>query len=423
MRFLVYANEFDVEGLIATTSTWLRQAPREDLIRRQIAAYAQVRPNLVKHADGFPAAERLAGVVRTGQPGYGFDFVAPGKASAGSRFMQALIERPDSRPLWILIWGGANTLAQALLDLRASHASSEMNALISRLRVYGIVDQDDSAAWIRKEFPTLFYVVSPTTQDEKEYSRGTWTGISGDRFYRNGPMHYQHLVENEWLSSHVINAHGPLGALYPRVAYIMEGDTPSFLGLIRNGLGWDTSPSFGGWGGRYTLYRPTGETRPIWTNNDDTRDTVVAQDGKAYTSDPATIWRWREHYQHDFAARMDWCVARSFAEANHNPRPALQSDVGREVVRLRANAGEAVSLSAQGTSDPDGDEVRLSWWIYEEAGTVKGATLSNARGLESKLDTPATSAAGTIHVILQAEDDGDPRLFSYRRAVIEVAPR
>ncbi len=70
VRFLVYSNEFTVEGLVATTSTWLRQSPREDLIRRQIDAYAQVRPNLSRHASGFPTAESLRGVTVTGQATY-----------------------------------------------------------------------------------------------------------------------------------------------------------------------------------------------------------------------------------------------------------------------------------------------------------------------------------------------------------------
>ena len=66
VRFLVYANEFDVEGLVATTSTWLKKSPREDLIRRDLAAYALVRTNLLKHATGFPTAESLLAVTRTG---------------------------------------------------------------------------------------------------------------------------------------------------------------------------------------------------------------------------------------------------------------------------------------------------------------------------------------------------------------------
>ena len=54
VRFLVYANEYDVEGLVATTSTWLRSKPREDLIRRQLDAYGQVRDNLLRHSSASP---------------------------------------------------------------------------------------------------------------------------------------------------------------------------------------------------------------------------------------------------------------------------------------------------------------------------------------------------------------------------------
>ena len=110
-----------------------------------------------------------------------------------------------------------------------------------------------------------------------------------------------------------IRAKGPLGKLYPCPCCIHEGDTPSFLGLIDNGLASAMSPAYGGWGGRYVWRRPSGETRPFWTQGgdsypgqDSSRDTVVGADGKAYTSDQATIWRWRTAFQNDFAARMDW---------------------------------------------------------------------------------------------------------------------
>src|SRR3954469_24455736 len=81
VRLLVYSNEFDIEGLIATTSTWLKKKPREDLIRRDIEAYAQVRPNLEKHAAGFPSAEQLAASTCTGQSGYGMKLVNAGTMS------------------------------------------------------------------------------------------------------------------------------------------------------------------------------------------------------------------------------------------------------------------------------------------------------------------------------------------------------
>src|SRR5262245_50392062 len=53
VRLLVYSNEFDVEGLVATTSTWMRRQVRPDVIRMLVDAYDQVRPSLLKHRPGF----------------------------------------------------------------------------------------------------------------------------------------------------------------------------------------------------------------------------------------------------------------------------------------------------------------------------------------------------------------------------------
>lgn len=423
VRFLAYANEFEIEGLVATTSTWLRQTTRVDLIHRQLDAYAKVRPNLAIHAPGFPEAEALRRVTAAGQPFYGMAAAGEGKSTAGSRLLIAAATKPDPRPLWVSVWGGANTLAQALLDARRELAPAKLSEMVSKLRVYSISDQDDAGPWLRREFTNLFYIVSPSTPDWKEYWRATWTGISGDRHYKNGPMHKFALVDNPWLEENVINHHGPLGALYPKLAYIMEGDTPSFLGLIDNGLGWHLSPSYGGWGGRYALYHCYGETRPIWTNNQDSRDTVTAGNGKTETSDPATIWRWREHFQHDFAARMDWCVARNFKDANHNPVAVLNGNTTKEVLQISAKAGQTIQLSAAGSKDPDQHRLEHSWHIYREAGTFAGeAKLSASTGEATSLRAPEVKKPETIHVILEVRDDGEPALWAYRRAVIQVQP-
>lgn len=423
VRFLVYSNEYDVEGIIATTSTWLREGLRPDLIRRQIEAYGQVRENLLKHAPGYPTREHLLAVTKSGQPGFGMAAVGAGKGTEGSRHIIQAADKPDERSLWVSVWGGANTLAQALWDVRSSRTPEELERFVAGLRVYTISDQDDSGRWMRVTFPGLFYIVSPSTQDWREYWRATWTGISGDRHYRNGPFHRFDLVDNPWLEKNIIKDHGPLGALYPKLAYIMEGDTPSFLGLINNGLGWHVRPSHGGWGGRYALYQSYAETRPIWTNSHESRDTVTADDGRAYTSDPATIWRWREDFQHDFAARMDWCVAEEFEKANHNPIAVLNGDTTKNVIELRAVSGSTVRLTAEGSGDPDGDETNMTWFVYPEAGTHRGEVkLDMVSGKETAFVAPKVRSPETIHVILQLQDDGDPSLSSYRRAVITVAP-
>jgi|DewCreStandDraft_4_1066084.scaffolds.fasta_scaffold24990_2 hypothetical protein len=417
VRFLVYSNEYDVEGIIATTSVWLRDRIRPDIIRETVQAYGRVQPNLLRHAPGFPAAERLLSLVKSGSAEFGMKGVGFGKATEGSKWIIEAVDRPDPRPLWIAVWGGANTLAQALWDVKYTRTPEELQRFVAKLRVYAISDQDDAGRWLRITFPDLFYIVSPSSVSHHEYYLGTWSGISGDRHYRNGPMEDFELVDNPWLEENVIRNHGPLGARYPKVAYIMEGDTPSFLNLIQNGLGGDIEPSYGGWGGRYELRQSYAETRPIWTNS---RDTVRTRDGREHTSNTATIWRWRRAFQHDFAARMDWCV-QPFEKANHNPAAVLNGDKTKDVLHVQAQAGRPVRLSAAGSSDPDGHALRIRWWIYREAGTFQGeARLSQAEGPETELSWQPGAKPGTVHVILEITDNGSPELTAYRRAVVSI---
>lgn len=420
VRFLAYSNEYDVEGLVATTSLWLRNKTRLDLIQRDIDAYGQVRGNLMKHAEGFPTVGHLMSVSASGQPGFGMDSVGEGQSTPGSQLLIEQVDKPDPRPLWVSVWGGVNTLAQALWDVKYSRSAEELAAFVSKLRVYTISDQDNAGRWLRVTFPDLFYVVSPSHIGGKEYHQSTWSGIGGDRHYKNGPYHYFELVDNPWLEQHIINHHGPLGALYPKLAYIMEGDTPSFLGLINNGLGSSISPSYGGWGGRYQLYASYGDTRPIWTND---RDTATAQDGTTHTTAQATIWRWRDAFQYDFAARMDWCIASNYEDANHNPIAVLNSQEGKDVVELSAKPGDLVALDAEGSSDPDGDGFDIEWFVYREAGTYPGEVkLTSSPGNKTSFVAPNVKNAQTIHVILQLKDQGEPPLFSYRRAIVTVKP-
>ena len=78
------------------------------------------------------------------------------------------------------------------------------------------------------------------------------------------------------------------------------------------GRGWAWhawNVNWGGWGGRYLLRQPLGEGRAIWTQGGDSFFRVTSADTvDTHTSDQATIWRWRQAFQNDFAARMDWAV-------------------------------------------------------------------------------------------------------------------
>src|SRR3546814_14697506 len=88
-------------------------------------------------------------------------------------------------------------------------------------------DVCSSDLWIRKEFPDLFYIVSPGG-----YGAATWTGMN-----RVVDGIDNTTISNAWLATHIQQGHGPMGAGYPDVAYGMECDTPTFLGLIPNEIG------------------------------------------------------------------------------------------------------------------------------------------------------------------------------------------
>jgi hypothetical protein len=441
VRLLLYSNEIDIEGLIASTSTWQKKAVHPETMRTLIQAYGQVQPNLLLHAKGWPTAQQLDTRVFSGQPAYGLAATGAGQSSEGAQAIIRAADRKDERPLWVSVWGGANTLAQALLQVRATRPPTDVDKFVEKLRVYSISDQDDAGPWIRREFPNLFYIVQPSTPTGGEYYYAAWTGISGDDYYRNCAGADFTTVTNTWLDAN-IRAKGPLGKLYPRFAFIMEGDTPSFLGLIDNGLNAYRRPDWGGWGGRYIYRQPYGESHPIWTQGGDlssrvtSQDTVTGEDGRQYISDQATIWRWREAFQNDFAARMDWTVM-DREHANHNPILAVDGQPGSAPVVIDAEVGKDVLLDARDSYDPDGQNLQYKWFQYAEAG-ITGASLADisiARGnspvtVVTPLDTcrsrwlPSRTAScpatGIAHIILAVTDDGSPRLTSYRRVILNV---
>ena len=441
VRLLLYSNELDIEAMIATTSTWQKKATHPETMHQLIDAYGQVRPNLLLNAKGWPKAADLDSRVYAGQTAYGMAATGSGKTSDGARAILSAADREDPRPLWISIWGGANTLAQALIEARAARTPDQLAKLVAKLRVYSISDQDDAGPWIRREFPDLFYIVMPSTPTGGESAYATWTGISGDRYYRNGAGADFTTVTNEWLDTN-IRRKGPLGKVYPKFMFIMEGDTPSYLGLIDNGLAAWRRPDWGGWGGRYVFRQPYGETHPIWTQGGDefarvtSQDTVTGLDGEEHVSDQATIWRWREAFQNDFAARMTWTIA-DFAHSNHNPIAVVNGQAGTAPIEIDVNAGQSITLDASQSSDPDGQVLSHRWFHYAEAGSADGnlaaLTLTGADtpSLTVHVDAPCRplwlplipcKGGGTAHMILAVTDNGTPRLTSYRRVILHVHP-
>ena len=83
VRSLTYVNQFEVEGIIATTSIWLRNQTAEWRIHEILEAYREVQPNLEKHETGYPTYNELKGKTKAGIPLYGMNGVGEGKDSEG----------------------------------------------------------------------------------------------------------------------------------------------------------------------------------------------------------------------------------------------------------------------------------------------------------------------------------------------------
>lgn len=432
VRLLLYSNVIDIEGIIATTSTHQRDRVVPETLHRIIESYGKVHPNLIKHEEGFPSEEELHDLVKQGLPVYGMEGVGEGHDSEGSEWIIEALEKDDPRPLWISVWGGPNTLAQALWKIRETRSSEEAERLISKLRVYTISDQDTSGPWMRREFPNLFYIVSPGS-----YFTGTWIAVNQPFEGANNEV-----ISNDWLAENIQQDHGPLGLEYPDVAYGMEGDTPAYLSLIPNGLNDAEYPNIGGWGGRYELYTPgvdpstapgipegtPKESRDIWTDAVDSYQPYryseygrpVRRDTTVYTGNQVSLWRWREDFQNDFAARMDWTVM-DYEEANHPPVAMLAHDD-----TLTVRSGEIFGLNADGSYDPDGDSISYLWFQYPEAGTYDGEVsfgfyAPNLYHMHT-IEAPEVERPETVHFILKVTDKGAPALSRYKRVVVTFEP-
>lgn len=405
IRLLVHADEFEIEGLIASASGTpgeLKQAiVQPALIREVVQAYGKVEGRLKQHSPYFPQAHQLLNLIRSGNPQRGWEAVGAGHDTEGSEWIIRQADKVDTRPLNIAVWGGQTDLAQALWKVKNTRTEAEYRHFISKLRIYDIADQDGIFARIQSSFPGLWYILNkaPEGQDRRE---AVFRGM-----YLDGELE---LTSLDWLKKNIIEAHGPLGALYPQKTWtapnpyqaMKEGDTPSWFYFLPNGLNDPSHPEYGGWGGRFQ--RNAGG---YYVDAADQMDTVL--------SARVSVARWRPDFQNDFAARIAW-TTEAFSGANHHPIRK-----GTLPQPLTAKASSSITLAAPEYLDPDGDQLQYFWTLYPEAGAYRAsAPQLLAQEQSAVLSIPADAAGQEIHVILRVQDSGSPSLTAYSRFLVRV---
>ena len=141
VRFLLYANEFDVEGLVASAGTFANVANKRNILD-MLDLYAKAYGKLSRHDSGYPTADGLRSRTWQGRSGaWGTPSVGTtskpldqilgdGKDSEASNAIITVVDRPDPRPVWFCVWGGSREVAQAILWLLSDQASYTTGSFI-----------------------------------------------------------------------------------------------------------------------------------------------------------------------------------------------------------------------------------------------------------------------------------------------------
>ena len=84
--------------------------------------------------------------------------------------------------------------------------------------------------------------------------------------------------------------------------------------------------------------------------------------------------------------------------------------------------GEKAALSAAGSTDPDGEKLTYRWWQYDDVDTATTKIrIANATSESGAGFVVPNEPGRTIHIILEATDDGDPPLTRYQRIIFTIA--
>ncbi|WP_370479228.1 DUF1593 domain-containing protein [Tamlana flava] len=427
VRFLLTSNEFEVEGIINSSSQfhwvggegWHAFHP-VTWVKDFIELYEKVYGNLILHDPNFPKPEYLLRKWKVGNiDGIGEDDI---RTEGAALITQVLLD-DDPRPVWIQAWGGCNTISRALKNIQEDHPE-KMEEVAAKIRLFLIWEQDKTYQeyirpnWEHFNIPTII-------SDQFDCMAYIWPKVL--------PEEVKTFFEADWMTKNILKGHGLLCDVYEnnQGAFNAEGDTPSFLYNVPNGLRSMESPKNGGWGGRYVKVRHNVWMDPL---PDSTYKRPTEQWGfhnswskkMEHDTDPEKVkirtnyfkpmWRWLDDVQNDFAARADWCVM-DYASANHHPIVRLEN----KSLNIKAKAGSKIKLDASLSIDPDGDALSFKWWHYNEADTYTGKDIQSSNSAKAKIIVPKDAKPGeTIHLICEVSDSGTPRLTRYQRIILDV---
>ena len=228
VRFLMYANEWDIEGIVISSSNFHWKGHHwadEEWIDEDIDLYAKSYENLKRHDPDFPSPDALKKLVYIGN----IDNVGEmGKDTPGSdRIVQVLLD-DEPGPVYLQAWGGTNTIARALWKIQHEHPD-QMEKVSKKAIIYIILDQDKTfRKYIQPNWPDLMVLGSFRQFPTIAYS---WQRII--------PKDLHKYYDGRWMKENILQGHGPLCASYEAHndgRFRSEGDSPSFMHQIR--VGW-----------------------------------------------------------------------------------------------------------------------------------------------------------------------------------------
>lgn len=246
VHLLVTSDAIDLEGMIA--SPWGAARNRKQHILDLIELYARDYSNLRTHSPRYPTPDFLRSIAKQGGLDAA-DLRGFGARTEGSDWIISCAKRDDPRPLWLLVWGGIDDVAQAVHDDPSIKA---------KLRVYWIGGPNKKWSttaydYLAREHRDLWIIEANSTY------RGWFTG--GDQ---RGD-----LGNAVFVTAHV-KGRGALGDYFCTIAPTVKmGDSPSLTYVL--GAEPD-NPAAGNWGGRFV--RAWDRPRVTFTQPPAATDTV-----------------------------------------------------------------------------------------------------------------------------------------------------